>query len=222
MRFGCNAIASMNVDPWQLLRFIDNILTIMKRSALQAALGHLNKQNPAIQFTKEIEEEEKLPFMAAETTTWWARRDDGLLKVDIFRLLFRLPLPPRNHIEMHHCGTHFSIVPKRSSAARTRSKPSSPSFLPAITCFASLQTACLGLKRGRRMSSQAIIQNLHEDQGKLTTVVVPFNLWMKSHSPSKNPKVSERQSGWTVNVWSGHYSSAWKSVRVEMMAHEVQ
>ena len=92
--------------------------------------------------------------------TWWAIRDDGQLKIDIFRLLFRPPLPPRNHIKMHHCGTHFSIVPKRSSTTRTRSKLSSPSFLPAITCFTSLQTAWLGLKRGRRTSSQAIIQNL--------------------------------------------------------------
>ena len=63
---GLNAIATMTDRPRLWLRFVDDTLAIVKRYAMQASLDHLNHQNPAIQFTMEVEKDGKLPFLDAE------------------------------------------------------------------------------------------------------------------------------------------------------------
>ena len=61
-----NAIATMTDGPRLWLCFVDDTLTILKRYTLQASLDHLTQQNPAIQFTMEVEKDGKLPFLDAE------------------------------------------------------------------------------------------------------------------------------------------------------------
>ena len=61
-----NAIATMTDRPRLWLRFVDDTLASVKRYALQVTLDHLNQQNPAIQFTMEVEKDGKLPILDAE------------------------------------------------------------------------------------------------------------------------------------------------------------
>ena len=62
----CNVIAIMTDRSRLWLRFVDGTLAIVNRYTLQATLDHLNQQNPAIQFTIEVEKDGKLPFLDAE------------------------------------------------------------------------------------------------------------------------------------------------------------
>ena len=64
--FERNAIATMTDRARLWLRFVDDTLAIVKRYVLQATLDHLNQQNPAIQFTMEVEKDGKLLFLDAE------------------------------------------------------------------------------------------------------------------------------------------------------------
>ena len=61
-----NAISTMTDRPRLWLRFVDDTLVIVRRYALEAALDDLNQQNPAIQFTMQVEKDETLPFLDAE------------------------------------------------------------------------------------------------------------------------------------------------------------
>ena len=75
-----NAIATMTDRPRLWLRFIDDTLAIVKRYALQATLDHLNQQNPAIQFTLEVEKDGKWPFLDAEI-----ERQGAHLSITVYR-----------------------------------------------------------------------------------------------------------------------------------------
>ena len=55
-----NAILTMKDRPRLWLRFVDNVLAIVKRTSLPSMLEHLNKQNAAITFTMEVEKDGKL------------------------------------------------------------------------------------------------------------------------------------------------------------------
>ena len=58
------AIATYKQTPiW--LRYIDDTFTIVHQDEINTFHEHLNEQNPDIQFTKEIAENGKLPFLLA-------------------------------------------------------------------------------------------------------------------------------------------------------------
>ena len=70
----------MTDRPRLWLRFVNDTLAIVKHYALQATLGHFNKQNPAIQFTMEVEKDEKLPFLDEEI-----ERQGDHLSITVYR-----------------------------------------------------------------------------------------------------------------------------------------
>ena len=75
------ALATFKDAPKVWLRFVDDIFAIVRRSAVESLLDHLNQQHPAIRFTIEIEEEGKLPFL----DTAVHRCDGGKLRTSVYR-----------------------------------------------------------------------------------------------------------------------------------------
>ena len=61
-----NAILTMKDRPRLWVRFVDDVLAIVKRTSLLSMLEHLNKQNAVITFTMEVEKDGKLPFLDGE------------------------------------------------------------------------------------------------------------------------------------------------------------
>ena len=63
MSFERKALESFRERPKAWLRYVDDIFSIIKRSAVNDLLIHLNNQHTSVQFTLEIERDGKLPFM---------------------------------------------------------------------------------------------------------------------------------------------------------------
>ena len=61
-----NAIVTMQDRPRLWLRFVYDVLSIVKRTSLPFMLEHLSKQNTAITFTMEVEKDGKLLFLDGE------------------------------------------------------------------------------------------------------------------------------------------------------------
>ena len=76
----CNAILTMKDHPRLWLRFVDDVLAIVKRTSLPSMLEHLNKQNAAIMFTMEVEKDGKLPFPYGEI-----ERENARLNLSVYR-----------------------------------------------------------------------------------------------------------------------------------------
>ena len=76
----CNAIVTMKDRPRLWLRFVDDVLAIVKRTSLPSMLEHLNKQNAAITFTMEVEKDGKLPFLDGEI-----ERENARLNLSVYR-----------------------------------------------------------------------------------------------------------------------------------------
>ena len=68
-----NALVTMKDRPRLWLRYVDDVLSIVKRNSLEGMLVHLNAQNDTITFTKEDENEGKLPFLDGEIARKHAR-----------------------------------------------------------------------------------------------------------------------------------------------------
>ena len=68
------------IPPW--LRYVDDTFTAVHRDEIDVLHEHLNRQNADIQFTKEIEENGKIPFLDCLVT-----RDNNKLKTTIYRKL---------------------------------------------------------------------------------------------------------------------------------------
>ena len=62
------------------LRYVDDIFTAVHKDGIGDFREHLNRQNADIQFTKEIEENGKIPFLDRLVT-----RDNNKLKTTIYR-----------------------------------------------------------------------------------------------------------------------------------------
>ena len=60
------ATYTRTVPLW--LRYVDNTFTAVHRDEIDDFHGNLNRQNADIQFTKEIEENGKIPFL--DQTAW--------------------------------------------------------------------------------------------------------------------------------------------------------
>ena len=70
----------MVTAPKLWLRFVDDILSIIKRQDIGATLRHLYEQHPDVRFTMEIEEDHGLPFLDAMIT-----RHEQKLKTKVYR-----------------------------------------------------------------------------------------------------------------------------------------
>ena len=75
------ALKTFAHPPTTWHRFVDDVFSIMKKSFVQEFLTHLNNQHPSIQFTFEMEDNRKLPFL--DTTVHHC--EDGTLRIDTFR-----------------------------------------------------------------------------------------------------------------------------------------
>ena len=54
-------VVTLRIDSW--LRYVDDTFTAVHKDEIDGFHDHLNEQNADIQFTKEIEENGKLPFL---------------------------------------------------------------------------------------------------------------------------------------------------------------
>ena len=62
------------------LRYVDDTFTIVHQDEINTFHEHLNEQNPDIQFTKEIEENGKLPFLDCLVI-----RDNNKVRTTVYR-----------------------------------------------------------------------------------------------------------------------------------------
>ena len=72
------ATYTRTVPLW--LRYVDDTFTAVHKDGIDDFHEHLNRQNADIQFTKEIEENGKIPFLDCLVT-----RDNNKLKTTIYR-----------------------------------------------------------------------------------------------------------------------------------------
>ena len=62
------------------LRYVDDTITAVHKNKIDEFHEHLNKQNTSIQFTKEIEEHGKIPFLDCLVT-----RENNTLQTTVYR-----------------------------------------------------------------------------------------------------------------------------------------
>ena len=74
------ATYTRTVPLW--LPYVDDTFTAVHKDGIDDFHEHLNRQNADIQFTKEIEENDKIPFLDCLVT-----RDNNKLKTTIYRKL---------------------------------------------------------------------------------------------------------------------------------------
>ena len=61
-----SSIATLTTKPRLWLRFVDDILSIVRKDWVDKTLRHLNSQHENIVFTSEIEADGKLPYLDAK------------------------------------------------------------------------------------------------------------------------------------------------------------
>ena len=71
------------VSPW--LRFVDDTFTAVDKGEIDTFQKHLNRQNASIQFTREVEENGKIPFLDCLVS-----QNDNKLQTTIYLLSDRL------------------------------------------------------------------------------------------------------------------------------------
>ena len=75
------ALEQFSPRPSMWFRFVDDVFSIVKRHAVDSLLKHLNNQHPSIQFTREMEESGKLPFLDLAVK----RCEGGTLATSVYR-----------------------------------------------------------------------------------------------------------------------------------------
>ena len=73
---------NIHIPLW--LRYVDDTFTAVHRDGIDDFHEHLNRQNADIQFTKEIEENDKIPFLDRLVS-----RDNNKLQTTIYRNTYR-------------------------------------------------------------------------------------------------------------------------------------
>ena len=173
-----NAIATMTDRPRLWLRFVDDTLAIVKRYALQETLDHLNQQNPAIQFTTEVEKDGKLPFLDAEI-----ERQGAHLSMTVFRK----PTHSGRYLnfESHHpvtakCSTVDALF-SRAEAIVTNEKQKQAEFSKIKQELLAndyparfIDNHLTRIKQWKTEESVRSRDAEAEDQRRQTTVLVPF------------------------------------------------
>ena len=75
------AIENFSHPPKIWLRCVDDTFAIIEQRFLEKIFEHINKLEPSIKFTQELEYNNKLPFLDTEIT----RSNDGNLQATIYR-----------------------------------------------------------------------------------------------------------------------------------------
>ena len=73
------ALATYSETLLLLLRYVDDAITAVHKNKIDEFHEHLNKQNSSIQFTKEIEENGKIPFLDCLVA-----RDNNTLRTTVY------------------------------------------------------------------------------------------------------------------------------------------
>ena len=83
LKFEMSALTSCSSEdkPKTWFRFVDDVFSIIREDKARRFLQHLNNQNPAIQFTMELEKDRRLPFLDVTVH----RQPDGNLITDTYR-----------------------------------------------------------------------------------------------------------------------------------------
>ena len=74
------ALATFVHRPRVWLRYVDDVFSIVKKTRVEELLKHLNSQHPSIQFTVEVETENRLPFLDVTV-----HRVGNALELDVYR-----------------------------------------------------------------------------------------------------------------------------------------
>ena len=77
-RFWCNVNTWRTIPLW--LRYVEDTFTALHKDEIDTFYDHLNEQNADIQFTKEIKENGKLPFLNCLVS-----RDNNELRSTVYR-----------------------------------------------------------------------------------------------------------------------------------------
>ena len=81
------ATYTRTVPLW--LRYVDDTFTAVHKDGIDDFHEHLNRQNADIQFTKEIEENGKIPFLVFGHSRQQQTKNDYLQKTDTYRSITR-------------------------------------------------------------------------------------------------------------------------------------
>ena len=73
--------ATYDATPCVWYRFVDDVISVVKKHNVQGLLQHLNKQHGRIQFTMEMENSGSLPFMVIRIT----RLPQGELTKEVYQ-----------------------------------------------------------------------------------------------------------------------------------------
>ena len=172
-----NALVTMKDRPRLWLRYVDDVLSIVKRNSLEGMLVHLNAQNDAITFTKEDENEGKLPFLDGEIARKHAR---------LTLTVYRKPTHSGRYLNFasHHpisakCSTADSLF-NRAESIVTEEEQKEEEFRRATQELLANDypprfiARRLELAKSRTRQAQTPSLTNDRDRKKLTTVVMPF------------------------------------------------
>ena len=172
-----NALVTMKDRPRLWLRYVDDVLSIVKRNSLEGMLVHLNAQNDAITFTKEDENEGKLPFLDGEIARKHAR---------LTLTVYRKPTHSGRYLNFasHHpisakCSTADSLF-NRAESIVTEEEQKEEEFRKATQELLANDypprfiARRLELAKSGTWKAQTPSLTSDRDRKKLTTVVMPF------------------------------------------------
>ena len=85
--------ATYDATPRVWYRFVDDVISVVKKHNVQGLLQHLNKQHGRIQFTMEMENSGSLPFMDIRITRQHKCIRSQHTQITTFRLTRIIPYP---------------------------------------------------------------------------------------------------------------------------------
>ena len=171
-----DAIRMMQDRPRLWLRYVDDILAIVKRKSLDQTLKHLKEQNTAITFTMEVEKDGTLPFLDGCIT-----RMDTRLDLTVYR-------KPTHSGRYLNFGSHHPFSAKCSTAdalfSRAQSLVTDDSNMEAefrrVTQELLVNGYPLGFITSRRNHATKKRKESHtqlkdkDEKERQRTVVIPF------------------------------------------------
>ena len=101
------------------LRYVDDTFTAVRHDEIDAFHHHLNEQNTDIQFTREVEENGKLPFLDFSVS-----RDDNSLRTSVYR-------KPTDYWTSHPTTRHHT-KPLLSGLLNDNATPTTTATIPYI------------------------------------------------------------------------------------------
>ena len=105
------------------LRYVDDTFTAVRHDEIDAFHHHLNEQNTDIQFTREVEENGKLPFLDCLVS-----RDDNSLRTTVYR--------KPTHIDRLLDESSYSPTSHKATTIRTLTRQTAyPTITSTLTVF---------------------------------------------------------------------------------------